>query len=159
MSSHYIQGLDWNEKVIHQANKLLDKLYTLKNDLKDVDTSELSKNDSMDIITSLCDDLNTPAIITQLNKLIKVSNHVDHDRKTIKAQMNLISKALGILQDDSYKQISNELEQKIKTLIEERLQAKNNKDYELADKIRSELLNLGIEIKDTNVGTKWNLKS
>ena len=64
-----------------------------------------------------------------------------------------------ILQDDSYKQISNELEQKIKTLIEERLQAKNNKDYELADKIRSELLDLGIEIKDTNVGTKWNLKS
>ena len=159
LSSHYRQGLDWNEKVIHQANKLLDKLYTLKNDLKDVDTPELSKNDSMDIITSLCDDLNTPAIITQLNKLIKVSNHVDHDRKTIKAQMNLISKALGILQDDSYKQISNELEQKIKTLIEERLQAKNNKDYELADKIRSKLLDLGIEIKDTNVGTKWNLKS
>ena len=37
--------------------------------------------------------------------------------------------------------------------------AKGNKDYDAADKIREELLNLGIEIKDTSNGTDWKLKS
>ena len=36
---------------------------------------------------------------------------------------------------------------------------KEKKDYELADKIRNELLDLGVEIKDTSSGTDWNLKS
>ena len=42
LSSHYRQGLDWNEKVIHQANKLLDKLYTLKR--SEEHTSELQSH-------------------------------------------------------------------------------------------------------------------
>ena len=76
-----------------------------------------------------------------------------------KIHLNLISQALGILQDDSYKKISEELESKIQTLILKRTEAKDNKDYDLADKIRNELLDLGVEIKDTSSGTDWNLKS
>ena len=76
-----------------------------------------------------------------------------------KIHLNLISQALGILQDDSYKKISEELESKIHALILKRKVAKDSKDYELADKIRNELLDLGVEIKDTSSGTDWNLKS
>ena len=47
----------------------------------------------------------------------------------------------------------------MKALILKRKVAKDNKDYELADKIRNELLDLGVEIKDTSSGTDWNLKS
>ncbi len=36
LSSHYRQALDWNDKVIHQAKKLLDKLYKVLADLKDI---------------------------------------------------------------------------------------------------------------------------
>ena len=50
------------------------------------------------------------------------------------------------------------MKEKVELLIQERLDAKNQKDFELADKIRNDLLDLGIEIKDTSEGTDWNLK-
>ena len=70
----------------------------------------------------------------------------------------MISEALGILKDDSYKKVSQELEEKINTLIADRTKAKINRNYDLADKIRKELTDLGVEIKDTSDGTDWNLK-
>ena len=45
---------------------------------------------------------------------------------------------------------------KIQELIELRNQAKKSKDFEKADKIREELRNMGIEIKDTRQGTQWS---
>ena len=150
LSSHYRQGLDWNEKVIHQANILLDKLYEIKFLLDDEVVGDTSKANS-DIIAYLADDLNTPGLISELHKLVKDfmgSNSIKSERKI-----------LGILQDDSYKKISEELESKIHALILKRKVAKDNRDYDLADKIRNELLDLGVEIKDTSSGTDWNLKS
>ena len=44
-------------------------------------------------------------------------------------------------------------------LIEKRAIAKSKKNFELADAIREELLELGIEIKDSSDGTKWTIKS
>jgi len=158
LSSHYRQGLDWNEKVIHQANILLDKLYEIKFLLDDEVVGDTSKANS-DIIAYLADDLNTPGLIAELHKLVKDFKASNSNKSEIKIHLNLISQALGILQDDSYKKISEELESKIHALILKRKVAKDNKDYELADKIRNELLDLGVEIKDTSSGTDWNLKS
>ena len=158
LSSHYRQGLDWNEKVIHQANILLDKLYEIKYLLDDVVVGDTSKANS-DIIAYLADDLNTPGLIAELHKLVKDFKASNSNKSEIKIHLNLISQALGILQDDSYKKISEELESKIHALILKRKVAKDNRDYDLADKIRNELLDLGVEIKDTSSGTDWNLKS
>jgi len=91
--------------------------------------------------------------------LIQIKRQEEYQFSQDKINLNLISKALGILQDDSYKHVSEELEKKINTLIIKRTEAKDNKDYDLADKIRNELLDLGVEIKDTSSGTDWNLKS
>ena len=158
LSSHYRQGLDWNEKVIHQANILLDKLYEIKFLLDDEVVGDTSKANS-DIIAYLADDLNTPGLIAELHKLVKDFKASNSNKLEIKIHLNLISQALGILQDDSYKKISEELESKIHALILKRKVAKDNRDYDLADKIRNELLDLGVEIKDTSSGTDWNLKS
>ena len=46
-----------------------------------------------------------------------------------------------------------------RALISDRNDAKSEKNFELADNIRNELNELGIEIKDTNDGTSWNIKS
>ena len=62
------------------------------------------------------------------------------------------------MQDKSFNKASDELREKVELLIKERLDAKNQKDFDLADKIRNELLDLGVEIKDTSDGTDWNLK-
>ena len=158
LSSHYRQGLDWNEKVIHQANILLDKLYEIKFLLDDEVVGDTSKANS-DIIAYLADDLNTPGLIAELHKLVKDFKASNSKKSEIEIHLNLISQALGILQDDSYKKISEELESKIHALILKRKVAKDNRDYDLADKIRNELLDLGVEIKDTSSGTDWNLKS
>ena len=158
LSSHYRQGLDWNEKIIHQASILLDKLYEIKF-LLNGENIKHSSETNLEPIAYLADDLNTPGLIAELHKLVKDFNTSNSNKSEIKIHLNLISQALGILQDDSYKKISEELESKIHSLILKRKVAKDNKDYELADKIRNELLDLGVEIKDTSSGTDWNLKS
>ena len=158
LSSHYRQGLDWNEKVIHQANKLINKLYEIKDDLSEVEVSNSTATD-LDVISTLMDDLNTPGLIAELNKIVKEYNSSEEERKITKEKLILIGSVLGILQDESFNKISDELRNQIEELILKRDKAKKNKDYEEADKIREELLNLGIEIKDTSNGTVWNLKS
>ena len=157
LSSHYRQGLDWNEKVIHQAKKLLDKLYSLYDELKDIKTDQEEQNfESIEIIF---DDLNTPGLISQANKLIKEGDSPNNSEKAlIKSKLLMIAKVLGIFEDKSYNKISDELIKEIEILIKERSIAKENKNFDLADEIRTKLENLGIEIKDTPDGTSWQVK-
>ena len=158
LSSHYRQGLDWNDKVIHQANKLINKLYEIKDDLSEVAVSNSTTTD-LDVISTLMDDLNTPGLIAELNKIVKEYNSSEEEREVTKKKLILIGSVLGILQDESFNNISDELRKEVEELILLRDKAKGNKDYDAADKIREELLNLGIEIKDTSNGTDWKLKS
>ena len=64
--------------------------------------------------------------------------------------------SLDLLKDDD-KEIDNELEKYILDMIDKRNTAKKNKDYELADKIRNELLEKNIIIKDTREGTVYEV--
>ena len=156
LSSHYRQGLDWNEKVIHQANILINKLYEIKDDLDDIAVSD---NNNLDAISILMDDLNTPGLITELNKIVKEHNSSSSNREAIKNKLHLICSVLGILEDDSFNEVSEEFKNKIDELIVKRSKAKKNKDFEQADAIREELLGLGVEINDLSDGTEWKLKS
>jgi len=158
LSSHYRQGLDWNEKVIHQANKLINKLYEIKDDLDDVTISDKNEN-NLDAISILMDDLNTPGLITELNNIVKEYNSSDSDKEKIKSRLGLISSVLGILEDETFNEISEEFKNKINEMVLKRSKAKNNKDFETADAIRDKLLELGVEINDSSDGTEWKLKS
>ncbi|EJP72222.1 MAG: cysteine--tRNA ligase [SAR86 cluster bacterium SAR86A] len=155
LSTHYRQALDWNDNVIHQAKKLLDKLYSLLNELNDVKESKEPDNDLIEI---LLDDLNTPGLIANINKLIKnAESREEDDKPNLKSNLLLIGKLMGILEDQSYNQISDEFKDKVDSLIEDRSNAKKKRDFELADKIRSELIDLGVEINDSPEGTTWKV--
>ena len=158
LSSHYRQGLDWNEKVIHQANKLINKLYEIKDDLDDVTISDKNEN-NLDAISILMDDLNTPGLITELNNIVKEYNSSDSEKVNIKSRLNLISSVLGILEDETFNEISEEFKNKINDMVLKRSKAKNNKDCKTADAIRDQLIELGVEINDSSDGTEWKLKS
>ena len=158
LSSHYRQGLDWNEKVIHQANKLINKLYEIKDDLNDVTISDINEN-NLDAISILMDDLNTPGLITELNNIVKEYNSSNSEKENIKSRLSLISSVLGILEDETFNEISEEFKNKINDMVLKRSEAKNNKDFETADAIRDKLLKLGVEINDSSDGTEWKLKS
>ena len=158
LSSHYRQGLDWNEKVIHQANKLINKLYEIKDDLDDVTISDKNEN-NLDAISILMDDLNTPGLITELNNIVKEYNSSNSKKENIKSRLSLISSVLGILEDETFNEISEEFKNKINDMVLKRSEAKNNKDFNTADAIRDKLLELGVEINDSSDGTEWKLKS
>ena len=158
LSSHYRQGLDWNEKVIHQANKLINKLYEIKDDLDDVTISDKNEN-NLDAISILMDDLNTPGLITELNNIVKEYNSSDSEKVNIKSRLSLISSVLGILEDETFNEISEEFKNKINDMVLKRSEAKNNKDFKTADAIRDQLIELGVEINDSSDGTEWKLKS
>ena len=158
LSSHYRQGLDWNEKVIHQAKKLINKLYQIKDELDDVTISNKNEN-NLDAISILMDDLNTPGLITELNNIVKEYNSSNSDKENLKSRLSIISSVLGILEDKTFKEIPEELKNKINDMILKRSEAKNNKDFKTADAIRDQLIELGVEINDSSDGTKWNLKS
>ena len=155
LSTHYRQALDWNDNVIHQAKKLLDKLYSLLNELNDVKESKEPNNDLIEI---LLDDLNTPGLIANINKLIKNAESLEEGNKpNLKSNLLLIGKVMGILDDKSYNQVSSEFKDKVDSLIEDRSNAKKKRDFALADKIRSELIELGVEINDSPEGTTWKV--
>ena len=163
LSSHYRQALDWNEKVIHQSKRLLDKLYNLLNEIKEIEPSkDFSLSDSF--ISPLLDDLNTPGLIANLNKMIKDFYSIsENELPVFKTNLIRATNLIGVCQS-SYKDwlsIKNENidEEKINILIAERLEAKKIKDFERADQIRQELLDMNIEIKDNQQGTDWNVKS
>ena len=106
------------------------------------------------------DDLNTPGLIAELHQIVKEYNtNKNIDKKKIKSNLLLIGSVLGIFEDKDFNKISDDLKEKVEVLINDRDIAKSQKNFELADKIRDELNELGIEIKDTSDGTSWNTKS
>ena len=163
MSSHYRQGLDWNEKVIHQAKKLLDKLYKVLLDLELEDLVEIQDNEW---INPLMDDLNTPGFIANINVLVKDYLSAQEEQKSIlKSKLILLGSLMGILQEDpkSWFEVNesniNLSKAEIEGLISERNEAKKTKNYERADMIRDELMEQGIEIMDNSSGTSWKVKT
>lgn len=154
LSAHYRQPLDWSEQVLHQNKKLLDKLYQKLADLKDAPEKE--KIVPVPVLNSLCDDLNTPQVLAELNRILK-----EEDGVALKSALLGIGDLLGILQEDPEEwlsfggDVSDQEVEKIETLLAERIEAKDAKNFARADEIRDELLAMGVEIKDTREGTEW----
>lgn len=170
LSAHYRNPINFSKELMEQSKKALDRLYNgkfhLEYLLSKAEDREISEEEKKmlkqvdgyveDFINSMEDDINTADAIASLFELIKFTNS-NFDEKTPKSVIqyaydNLVkmSKILGIL----YKE--NEiLEDEIMELIEKRTQARKNKDYRLADKIRDQLKEMGIVLEDTPEGVKW----
>ena len=163
LSAHYRQPLNWTKEIIDQNSKMLDRLYRSLKDLQDIElTSETLSNDVME---SLLDDLNTPKLLAHLNTLTNKLSTANRDEK-INIKNNLIAagKILGIMKEDpdvwlGYNQSSNPEKEEIEGLINQRNEARRDKDFKLADEIRDKLKIKGIEIEDTNNGTIWRKDS
>lgn len=142
---------------------------------------DISSKIKEDFINVMDDDFNTPAAIANLHAIFKYANGIlktvekDNRQKTantLKAILDEVKdayKVIGFFTQEPEKFISelkikylNKLgieENEILSKIEERKEAKKNKDYETADKIRSELDEKGIILNDTVNGTVWDVKA
>ena len=142
---------------------------------------DISEKIIPDFIEAMDDDFNTTAAIASLHAIFKYSNNVmkmakkDNREKTANTIKSILIKVkeaykvLGFFEqipDDfinsmkvKYLNKLNLDEEFINKKISERMEAKKNKDYETADKIRAELDEKGIILNDTKDGTVWDVKA
>jgi len=155
ISAHYKQSLDWNNKLIDDCQNTINKWYE----------AHVELNESVlipeEYIEPLYDDLNTPGYIANLHKLFdKAQQGETKDKKIFTSACNFI----GLLTESKTKWLDfkknklNISEKEIEDKILERDKARENKNFELADKIRDELLNKGVLIEDKNGKTIWKFK-
>ena len=156
LSSHYRQPLDWNDQIVLQSRQSLDRLYnTLRG-------RELKKESQVfePIKAALEDDLNTPLAISALHEIAtRVHRASSEDEKNQLASTLKASGAeLGLLQQDVESWFKGETtigEATILSLIDARNQARAQKNFEEADRVRNELLKAGILLEDSSQGTTW----
>ena len=155
MSTHYRQPLDWNDKLIEESQKTIDKWYK---SYVEVDKPKLISDDDL---YPLYDDLNTPKYIANLHKLFEKSQSGDlGDKKEFVSACNFV----GLLTETkeewvNFKKNKSTLNDEIiETKIKERNKARDDKNYELADQIRDELLEKGVQIEDKDGKTSWKFK-
>jgi cysteinyl-tRNA synthetase len=155
MSTHYRQPLDWNDKLIEESQKTIDKWYK---SYVEVDKPKLITDDDL---YPLYDDLNTPKYIANLHKLFEKSQSGDlGDKKEFVSACNFV----GLLTETkeewvNFKKNKSTLNDEIiETKIKERNKARDDKNYELADQIRDELLEKGVQIEDKDGKTSWKFK-
>jgi cysteinyl-tRNA synthetase len=117
---------------------------------------------------AICDDLNTPVVISHLFDACKIINTVHDGNGTIgagdldelKAVFKLfIEELLGLHTNDASTSNANEeaYRKAVDLLLLIRQQAKDNKDWATSDKIRNEMASLGFTVKDTKDGFEWTL--
>ena len=166
LSAHYRQPLNWTSAAIEQSHKTLDRLYRSLKELDDIIVEEepVSKPPSQ-IVEVLCDDLNTPKMLAELNALADQAFKAErNEKKEIKKGLLATGLLLGILQENpdvwlGYGQTQNINSQTIEKLINERKEARGKRDFKRADSIRKKLKDMGIEIEDTKDKTIWrNIK-
>ena len=155
LGSHYKNQLVFSYESLDSTqnayNKLLNKVKSIKKDDSQVDEKEFNEyNDKFK--DALADNLNTSNALTVLYDVLKSNLNNNTKLSLIKSFDKVLS--LDLLKED---EIDNELVSYINEMIEKRKEAKSNKDFTLADKIRDELLSKGIVLKDTREGTTFEV--
>lgn len=172
ISSHYRSPINYNLDIIEQCKSALERLYTCRESLdfaiKNAADGEIDAeiNDALNarkeqFIAVMDDDLNTADGIATIFELVKDINTKIIDKPVSKATCEAAAKlfdelcdVLGIL----YNRKSNDLDSEIEALIQQRQEAKKNRDFATADKIRDDLKARGIILKDTRQGTTWTIE-
>ena len=163
LSAHYRAPLSFGGDALDQARSTLDRYYRILLDLKDIDVAAGDVPSS--VMDALCDDLNTPQVIAELNALVRDVSSADMTKKkAIKAQLLAAGNLLGLLQQDPATWLGYGVQDgvdgaAIEALLQERVDARKAKNFARADEIRKELTAMGIEIEDTPAGTKWRKAS
>ena len=166
LSTHYRSNFNFNEEDLQTAKKRLDKIYRLKKRLFSLATNEEKTEFQDALLKALSDDLNISLALALIDEMLSKTNEIldtsgKHKqlKKETMANLGFIESILGFGVKNPYNYfqfgVSEETKAELERLITLRNQAKKDKNFDLSDKIRDEILSYDVQIMDTPQGTFW----
>ena len=171
LSSHYRGPINFSEELVMSAKNGLDRILTAVDNL-----NHLYKNSTVEAITdeekialdkfiefnnkfdaAMEDDFNTADAISIIFEMVRLANSTvssDNSKEFIESVKGTIDVLCGVLGIETEKE-EELLDEEIEKLIEERQQARKDRNFARADEIRNMLLEKGIILEDTREGVKW----
>lgn len=171
LQAHYRSTLDFSNRALQASEKGLERLLNAFQNIQKIKASETGTVNADELknkcFQAMNDDLNSPMAIAHLFDGLKIISAIEHGKEKIDAEnLEILKNTYKIFIFDIFglKYESNEANQNDKTLNEVvelllnvRMKAKQNKDFESADYIRNELAKLGINVKDKKDGFEWEM--
>ena len=164
ISAQYRSALNYSQENLDSARTALSRLYTALKNVK-VATPQGGAEYVERFKAAMDDDFNTPAALAVLFDLAKAINTAQNETEAsgLAGRLVELGGILGILYQDPVKFLqsgaaasgADDEVAKIEALIEQRKQARANKDYAAADAARNELTAMGIVLEDGPNGTTW----
>ncbi|SNY93857.1 cysteinyl-tRNA synthetase [Cohaesibacter sp. ES.047] len=162
LTTHYAKPFNWTAEGVKDAKRMLDQWYVLTAGVEPSEPSDA-------VVAALADDLNTPKAIAELHALrAKAQGGDDEAAATLKATLQQL---FGVLAQDPAdwanwrpKGSADVDEAAIQALVDERLDARNSKDFAKSDALRDTLVAMGVVLmdsknKETGVfETSWTLE-
>ena len=159
LKSHYRQPLDFTKAGIAEAKRELDGFYGA---LRGVDANPDQDTEIPAVTGALSDDLNTPLALSHLHELAGSINKADAvEKPEIAGRLLAAGVLLGLLQQDPEDWFKGDASEDgiedaaIDALIEERNQARADKNFARSDEIRDQLAEAGVLLEDGSDGTTW----
>jgi len=171
LQAHYRSTVDFSNAALQSTEKGLERLFNglrMLDHLKPAASSSVNIDDlEKQLYDAMNDDLNTPVAISVLFDGVRMINSLAQESETI-SQEDLdklktlfhyfVFDILGLKEEEADGQGSALIEELVNMILNLRLEAKKNKDFATADKIRDQLGEMGIEVKDKKDGFNWKMK-
>ncbi len=169
ISSHYRSAINYSEDNLKEAKSGLERFYQCLQGYETVSALSLEQLQSTDSYKAFCevmdDDFNVREGLAVMYNLVKAintatANGSTEEAETKVAELKGLAAQLGILQEDAQTFLQSGSSEglsaeAIEEKIQQRIDAKKNKDYALSDQIRQELLDQGVVLEDSREGTAW----
>lgn len=163
-SVHYRSYIDYSEESLKEARSKLDRFYQALNDIV-VSEPETDNDYQQRFNAAMDDDFNTPQAFAVMFELVNELNTAKRENlakaAALAGQLKQLGGVLGLLQQNPAEFLQGEAKEgeldnaAIEAMIQQRADAKANKDYAESDRIRDELAAQGIILKDSREGTSW----
>ena len=170
LQAHYRSTLDFSNEALKAAEKgferLMEGIINIEKIIPSPESSIDPKRILAKVLDAMNDDLNTPVAISVLFDGIKdinsaVSGQAKATKEDIKNLREIYFKIafwiLGLMPEKVSSVDEGLTSDLIKLLLELRIEARNNKDFKTADKIRDDLIKMGVEVRDTSEGFEFKI--
>ena len=171
LQAHYRSILDFSKEALSASEKGFNRLieaYVSIDDLPESSASTINLAEwKQSCYDAMNDDFNSPILIAKLFDAVKWINAIKEDNLKISAEDKLELKQvlhdflfdiLGLRDGEkSLDNNSDKLSGAVELLIKLRAEARNNRDFATSDKIRDQLQEMGIQLKDGKDGTTFSI--